>query len=481
MNKIEIFERLKTVLNDNKISVYRLAQLTNINRTTMQKAFTGNRNLNLRQFRDVLNALPIPHLEKEELYNDFYKSMWSPEQIKRNDLILEILNSISENLDVKSEPMGIECKNDLYNSNGVYSKEDFYNIMEYTISNSKNTQVEVYSYIPFHDDFFHRAISKHINEYSINGTINVLFEFLNHSPKATVKNLVTLKNITPLITDPDEKYKLHYEYVDSYFYDNHLSAYPYYIVFNDVAILIERTLNHIMIVNDSKFAQKIIATHIEKLEYTNVFNSAVFDFTQAVLKLIQDEPANTNTMYSITDEPCLSAFVPLEMFNHLITDDFPEKAYISDLISHRLKVIGKVPKKYLIFNKESIQTFVETGNLFLYDYDYLNPCTIEERIIVLNNFLNSIDDTHIVARAFDPNKINVSNNYEITEIRDSYNFSLFIYTKTNKIKLVQISAPTISSSLINFIHDIIETKYTYSFEETRQIVKDAIEKLEKSL
>lgn len=481
MDKKEIFEKIKSILNDNKISVYRLAQITNINRTTMQKAFSGDRNLSLRQFRDVLNALPVPLLERENLYNDFYQSMWSQEQIKRNQLVLEILNSISNSLDIKSEPMGIECKSDLYNSSGVYSKEDFYTIMEYTIANSKNTQIEAYSYVPFHDNFFYKAISKHINDYSINCNINVLFEFLNHSSRGTEKNLVTLKNITPLITDSDKRYKLHYVYVDSYFYDNHLSVYPYYIVFNGIVILVEKNLNHVMIVNDSKFAEKIISAHKEKLEYTNVFNSAVFDFTQAILKLIQDEPANTNAMYSITEEPCLSAFVPLEMYHRLITNDFPEKAYISELISHRLDVISKVAKKYVLFNKDAIYKFAENGNLFLYCYKYLNPCTIEERITVLKNFLNSIDDKYIVARAFDSNKINVTNNYEITEIKDSYNFSLFIYTRDNKIKLVQISEPTISSSLIEFIHDIIETKYTYSFEETRQIVKDAIESLEKSL
>lgn len=84
MDKKEIFEKIKSILNDNKISVYRLAQITNINRTTMQKAFSGDRNLSLRQFRDVLNALPVPLLERENLYNDFYQSMWSQEQIKRN-------------------------------------------------------------------------------------------------------------------------------------------------------------------------------------------------------------------------------------------------------------------------------------------------------------------------------------------------------------------------------------------------------------
>lgn len=154
MDKKEIFEKIKSILNDNKISVYRLAQITNINRTTMQKAFSGDRNLSLRQFRDVLNALPVPLLERENLYNDFYQSMWSQEQIKRNQLVLEILNSISNSLDIKSEPMGIECKSDLYNSSGVYSREDFYAIMEYTIANSKNTQIEAYSYVPFRDDFF---------------------------------------------------------------------------------------------------------------------------------------------------------------------------------------------------------------------------------------------------------------------------------------------------------------------------------------
>lgn len=92
-----------------------------------------------------------------------------------------------------------------------------------------------------------------------------------------------------------------------------------------------------------------------------------------------------------------------------------------------------------------------------------------------------MDDKKVIMRAFSSDKINVTKNYELTDIQCNLNFQMLIYGENSTFRLITINEPIISRTVINFFKDIIETHYTFTYEQTRQLIKDNIALLDKMI
>lgn len=474
-SSINVMNRLKTILSRNGISVYQLAKLTKINRSTLQKAFEGSRSLNLRQFNTILNIVTMSTEEKNSLLNEFLKSYWTKDQLDSNNCIIDIFNTISENLNngnffgknlALPPPYNITNSIELIDTISAITKSKLENC-------NKNNSLNIYTYLPFYTDFFDLTIRRHITGQNVN--VSVLIEFIESDEYNTNKNLYILKSIIPLILDTNEQYKLNYVYINGELYNNHLTPYPYYICFDDIVILLDYNLNDMLIIDNQDATNSFIAKHIENTKNTREFNVAKAGIEQCVQYLMGDQILS-DTMYAISYEPCITSFVPISMYKELITDEFPNKTEFLNLINERLDNITQTNKKYALFNIDSITDFVETGNLVNFTSPYFKTCNNQQKKIVLNNILMSLDNKRIIMRGFKSSEINVSKNFEITNIQNHYNFSLLVYYET-EIAIISIYEPVISKLFIDFIHDILDTHKVLSLEETKQFIQDAIDSL----
>ena len=185
----------------------------------------------------------------------------------------------------------------------------------------------------------------------------------------------------------------------------------------------------------------------------------------------------SSDMYAISYEPCITSFVPPYMYAELIDDTFPNKTKFLNSIENRLQEISSTNKKYALYNAESITDFSKNVNLLIFKHPNLKSCRIEQRIEVLNNIVNTMNDSTVVMRAYDNKKIGVSKKFEITNIQNLYNFDILVYQDNGYVKLIDIHEPIISSYFIDFIHNIIDTPLVYTYEETKQLIVDAITRL----
>lgn len=473
--KKEIIKEIRSLIHENKLSVYSIAKSTGVNRSTLQKALTGDRNLSLRQFRAITTALPITSDEKALLYNDYLQYTWTKERLENNSYILDILNTISVILDDKTfelpKPCNSEFNNNLYSDNEV--KEVITHILGEILEN--NTICNLYIYIPFFDDFFEKNILPFTER--INCKVSVIFDVLKNNESYNTLNLTAFKNVLPLLFNGEQKYKLHYNYIESYNYDKRPVIYPFHIIIDNKAILLNPELNKAIVISDKKIISNMVDAHILKLKNITPMNATYTDIFQCV-KQLNEKNTQGDTTYSINYEPCISSFVPLEMYDTLISDDMPFKSQFLKTISTRTEQLSSSGKRFFIFNEASIDEFVEKGNIIIGGHPYLRCCTLEERKTILEVMLKAIDEHKVTMRAFSAENINVSRRYELTNVRANNLLNIIVYTDNGGLNLLSINHPFINQSIISFIKDIVSTRRTFDEKETKALFENAIKKID---
>lgn len=479
--KDDIIKTIRNIINNNNMSIYNIANIAGINRSTLQKALSGDRNLNLRQFNSLLNVLPITNAEKNSFYKNYLYLLWDKEQVMRTETVIDILSTIESNINRKNHlqfaPISLN-KEDLKSITG---RQNIIEAIKAITLDAlyNNSELNIDTYLHFNDDFFNTAVGYYINNQCKKTKVSVLFEFLKPDNINSGENPQIIKNILPSLLVSEDIYSFYYVYVDGYFYDNHFTPYPYYIIYPDIALLLSPDLDTIITVTDKNALANMRNIHQQNTGKANRLNVLKFNYNASITHLMSNQVSSA--MYAISYEPCITCFVPPSMYAQLINDNFPNKGEFLGLLENRLQEVKETNKKYALFNAKSIKDFENDGKLLKYENTYLKNCNISQRIEVLTNILNTMNDSTVVMRAYNGDSLSVSDKFEITNVQNLYNFDILVYMDNGYVKLIDIHEPVISSYFIDFINNILETPRVYTYEETRALIMESIENLKKRL
>lgn len=479
--KDDIIKTIRNIINNNNMSIYNIANIAGINRSTLQKALSGDRNLNLRQFNSLLNVLPITNAEKNSFYKNYLYLLWDKEQVMRTETVIDILSTIESNINRKNHlqfaPISLN-KEDLKSITG---RQNIIEAIKAITSDAlyNNSELNIDTYLHFNDDFFNTAVGYYINNQCKKTKVSVLFEFLKPDNINSGENPQIIKNILPSLLVSEDIYSFYYVYVDGYFYDNHFTPYPYYIIYPDIALLLSPDLDTLITVTDKNALANMRNIHQQNTGKANRLNVLKFNYNASITHLMSNQVSSA--MYAISYEPCITCFVPPSMYAQLINDNFPNKGEFLGLLENRLQEVKETNKKYALFNAKSIKDFENDGKLLKYENTYLKNCNISQRIEVLTNILNTMNDSTVVMRAYNGDSLSVSDKFEITNVQNLYNFDILVYMDNGYVKLIDIHEPVISSYFVDFIHNILETPRVYTYEETRALIMESIKNLKKRL
>lgn len=478
--KEEVLRYIKNIFTENNISIYSIAKITGINRSTLQKALSGNRSLNLRQFKLLIDCLPLSVSDKTFLYEKYEEYTCGNGRVTCNNCILDILNEISnvfESTHYNSTP---RINNSSYGAKTIFVGDDIFDYISTAILSKVNSSDEVCVYLPFTNNFFTTAVHKYLVNGNTKLKFSILFDFINKQYVNNANNLIILKNIIPLILGYNSLYQFNYNYSDNDLIDKMATPFPYYIALSDKLILINAKINKIAVINDIDIINMVRDNHFDTIKKASPLVNMELNLESCVSRLMQNQISDDDA-YSISYEPCITSFIPPHYYEQLITDEYPNKADFIQLIYDRLAHIKSINTRYTLFNKDSIIDFAKTGNPVAYKNPYFRCCTPEQRKEILKIILKQMEDKHIIMRAFSSNDINISKRFEINSIQNFYNFSILIYRTNGTVNMIEINEPTISKQFINFFHDITETYRTYTFEETKQLLVDTISQLDKMI
>ena len=478
-SKTDILKAIRNIININNMSIYSVANIAGINRSTLQKSLSGDRNLNLRQFDALINVLPLSNTERNNLYKEYLSFFWSPQKILQTEIVMDILDTIERTLSKKNN---LQLTTNYLPSGNFYSVSGRYNIIkaikdEITALSGSNKETNIYVYMPFNNDLFISSAGDLLSDCNGNISVSILLELLKPDGFNSNENPMILKSILPLLLDDKDIYSFNHIYVDSYFYDNHLAPYPYYVVCPDKALLFNSTLDALISVTDKNTIKNICNIHRRNTQKASKLNVLKIKLDDCLTHLIKNQISSN--MYTIAYNPCVSHFTPPSMYDELIDDDLPNKKELLDIIANRIKAINEVKQKYVPFNVSGVDDFVNNGNLLVYDQPYLKKCSISQRIEILNNIIDRMEDSTLIMRAYNEKDLHISKKFEITDIQNMFSFDITVYQDNEYLRLINIEEPIISRYFIDFIHNILETPLVYTYDQTKQLLIDAVEKLKR--
>lgn len=479
-----ITQRIKTLIKENNLTVYRLAKITGINRSTLQKSIEGVRSLNLRQFKELLNVLPISEQEKKFLYQDYMSIMWDETQLSEYKYILNILNNC-ENM-----PMTLNLQSmNITQFKSVYTKDEIPDILKELTVQALNKAVEnneipsFYGYLPLYNDFFNNNIVKYINSHESKINFSLIFELITTSKYGNLTNLEIFNNTLNLMLNTKKNYDLYYIYIEDFHYNNHITIYPYYIIFPEYIVLFDAELTNATIIHSNDIISFMISSHNKKLNIATRLDNRDIDFFEGLEYLYSNEQEEAY-IYHISYDPCISSFIPMEIYNEIIDNTFEYKKEVLNFIESKINNIKKRTKIHALFDKDGIRDFAKTGHIIAYRHPCLKQCNLEQRKIILENILNSVDNKYFIFRAFSSNDINFSKDIEITLYPNQYCINIYSYaniTSNNTIKNVNLYEPNICTAIINFIQNVIDTPIVCSHEETKEFIQSVINELDKEI
>lgn len=482
-----INKKIMKIIEENNITMYSLSKVTGLNRTTLTNALRDGKRLNQRQVKCVLDYLPISVNKKKELYNEFMLSKFGGEYMAVNNAILDMFKVIDDTINNKNKNQtniyaNINEKINVYKGMDVYKAIEaiFYN----ELKQNKENDGFIGIFLPFEQKNVEMIANNIRNVVAGIGTkseISIFFEFFYNGVRSEYKNIKMLSNILPFVIDENNYYSIYYTY-RNLLGEGSFFVYPYYIVFKDKLLLINSDVDEMAVVRDKNIIENYRERHSKNANNVKTVNKLNYNTIsiENALTSLNSASIEAYKVYALAYQPCFTAFLTLEDYKEIIKDECPYKEEILKIIEQRLNIINSTSSRYAFFNKQSIDKFVEDGNCLPFNHLYMKTLTLKQRKKLLNTIFEFISKEPMDMRAYAYDDINISSKFEITNVQNNMDFVILIYDENN-MRMINIKEPLIAHRLIKFYEDLEDSPITMTTEETKDVLKQGINKLEKMI
>lgn len=477
----EIINALLKIIEENNMSIYHLAKLTNINYSLLHKILHFDRKLKPDYFYKILENLPISVIEKNSLLDKYNRIFLGSDNYSMVNSINEILrqfSSISITINNKLNLPPPDNSMNAYDKVTICTGNELQYIINIALIEEMNKQIpKVYIYTPGNKKKIYLYIDNIVKLYKTDIKIRFMIDFLSNTVKtADNNNLKILNNIIPCALSDTPNYEFYYTYKDCVTNDS-LTPYPYFIALSDSVICINSTLDEALFINDKATAKRYSSKCEGILKNYNKLIETSFDVFQAASNMTAGD-YNATERICLEYEPCLFNFLTPEIINSLLVKDIPERDILLNIVYNEFSKFSNIKKTTYLFNKESLIEFAATGFTNLCPRKFTRAATPEERKFVLDRLLIAIDSDNNIIRALNPINFNVPV-CRTVNLLDDYEMHFVIYFGDyENYKCIFLKEKSLIKCFYNFLSNLSSTNMVYSKEETKSFIEEAIASIE---
>lgn len=378
---------------------YKIAQKASVNRTTLQKILSGERKPSDAIYNKVLPFLKLTPLEKAQLSESFEICQIGNDIFERRTYVRKLLEkipdiSISPSMEYHSEnidnplPSGVPATALLHGSFSIHHLLSHL-VQKECASPSPCIRINA----PANSSFFSSLIFENMDLLcSRSVTIRHLTCFLRSENQTGTPlfNLQVLENILPFLPLAKLDYQVHYYYKDNEnATDYHQTAFPYYIVFSHVAVLLSSDYNSALCLS----TQEMII-HMENHFDAALTNSMAFTTTfqdpEDVLLHLMDMDQDDLPFFTLEFQPCLTTYLTDKIIQTQIRPEVNNTEILSKMILARSQQLKKLTSHISIFSKSGLIDFANTGRIQDLPDKYTYPFSVRNRITILESLYQDI-------------------------------------------------------------------------------------------
>ena len=482
---------LRKAIEQSGYSIYKVANKSGANRTTLQKILTDERPISADLLNQILSVLRLSPLEEAEILAAFEisqsgETLYALRQLTKHflenlfnaDGFLSSYQPGSNNdfaLPASSLPI---CEQQLIS--GSYQVEAL--LKQLLHMEFSKPEPRMYISLPgtlplLHDFLFHQLLS---SPPPIHTKFRHITQFVrsNDSEKDALTNLNILSKLLPFCLLTSLDYQIHY------FYGNQLAseplnlAFPYYIIFSDTLLLLSADGNMALPCTERSSIQ-----HFQLLLFDGAWKktlSLLEPQTSAdeLLNHLLDADKKNTVFNSIEYQPCLITFFSEELFYQYAHKDLPNRDALLQAVILRCRQLQKMENRNCIFSKSGLWEFAATGYVSDLPSAYAQPLSLPDRILILKRMYNAIKANKHNFHMTNPVTFPLPTRLTCI-VRENSDVE-FCYFNQNLLsfKNLQIKERTILDAFEDFFRYALEHSIVYTHEETLLEISKCLQELE---
>ena len=472
---------LKEYISKSNHTIYQLAIDSGINRTTLQKALSGERPISQENLSKLLPFLGLSVTEKRELDQAFLISQIGEVTYQKHMYLKDLLEGV--NLPATDLPKAdhsstvLPCLQ-LQQSCPVTGFHPVITTICHLLASeaAEHSDTYLYTVSDFHNQFF-SYLYMQLQTADLNGLrirhIVTFSKTSGNQDEASLLNLKTLSTLFPFAMAAPRDCELYYCYEEIAACKLAGIPYPYYMLLpRNVVLLSGDCQNALFLPKESVtyYQQHFDGMLQASMPLLEDINTAAFLSTCISLS------SHARYTYTLESQPCISSFVDEEMVQRCINKDLDpiQIRLLSETLLQQCKNLQRTPDFLSIFSKKGFDDFVENGIIYQIPSDLYHPLSIEDRILILQRLISANQSGH---KRFILSKTEAFRPQMEFFIYDSA--ILFSHT-TPENALAQVcimKEPHIIQDFKDFLMHTSYYKLIYTTEETTDVFRKSITQL----
>ncbi|MCR4892919.1 MAG: helix-turn-helix transcriptional regulator [Lachnospiraceae bacterium] len=474
-------ERLNQYIEESGYTVYRLSQLSGVNRTTIVRMINGNRIPDRKNMEKLVPWLKLTPSQRKALW-EAYELMTSGEELflQRNNfmkMLLDMYNPINQEkvFQFDRPESGVLLNMDLCKSTQILRGTfQIIHILTGLILSRKIDEVCVFAPFTneFISDFFGRTIFTELSRIRVK---HIMY-FVKSSQNChyITYNLSTLSHMLSLAFTAGVDYRAYYVYVKQIISDDTFVPYPYYIIMGDAVIHLSSNFDKAVVtvekavVEDYKHIFERILSDSEKLFHAQNDIGYALDDIEPVVAVL-------DSVFGISPYPQLLIISDRKNALKMIKKKGKEVERYYRVFNEHAHKAGSMKKRAYYFPEAGLRYFVMTGRTPELPAKYAESLSVEERIGVLEKLKTEIlrDSVHI--RILDTVHFPVRRPVAIQMTADKRVFFYCLDKENRFFRYVMIRESSLTWAISEFVEylskdPVLYSDYFYSKEKTLECI-----------
>jgi len=476
----EFSDYFKSILNSKKINVYNLALQADVDRSTIHKVASGSRMPNRLFVEKIIRYLPITPNEKNVLWEKFQICREGPETYERRKRVKSIISDL----------MQLSLSHDAV-SFSLHHSEDRLKVLRgaQSIRLAIKEMVEREAYTHKNPKIFMKVPPCELIDVPFIAVtcaggpekvdwVHVLGIDSENSINGQNENLELLRKVLPYCFVSNLNYQPFYFYETKEQKDDVMQTLPFFIITSESLLQFNF---------DMKSA--LLTKHPQIIDYYNDEFSRIQKHTlplsarkgtaiSIVQHFIDILRSSNGSICYYEHSPNFSCVMDEAFVRRRIRKDMENRDQVVENVAIRFNLIRSRHERFhTYFTQEGLIKFVRTGVVVNTIPKYDLPYSKEDRIYMLDHFIDEAEKKNICARILNPSVSEISENISITSFgRDGLNIAAY-NLPGEEMRTSYITEANLTAAFQDYFIWLEESDLVISEEESLRIIKSARDEL----
>lgn len=475
-------DTLKHYLAHKKTTVYSISKISGINITTLQRMKSGERfPKDEEPIRILADTMKLNPSESAELLRAYRITKMGEDIYSRREHVKNIISSFFDTSAVSNMLIPVTSVQKLQlNSNieFINGQNNINRLLKAILEIEANKKAGCIRIIvqPELAYLFESLAAIDFNKNATDVEIIMVFD-KNDKHISKTYNLNLLQQLVPSLFQCDtlKPYYI-YDNVDSIF--NKTSFMPYRIITGESVLFISYELNAAIICKDEQMLSMANDNFSKQLHVAKPIFHSFHPLPQEYLEasLLNDNDLDTDKIYSLMYQPCFPSFCP----DDILIDRINSKLVPGEMTAHIMAYFSKIrdtSKLYQAFTLDCLRLFMDTGKVTEipdFMYTHLNE---KQRLTLLRNIVSSTESNLYHPRIVRTELFSVPLPIDILSPSEQIVY-IYYFSQTRGIYVFQLHELGLVEAFHDFLKYLHESELTYSEEETKKLLQQALEEYE---